>query len=436
LISGGEILVRDLVACEEAELTTGPFGTQLKAGEYVEDGIPMINVRNVGFGEVRATNLEHLSEVTAQRLARHRLEAGDIVFGRKGAVERHAFISEDQVGWVQGSDCLRLRLRSPRFVPRFVSYFLLTEHHKQWMKNHCSGGATMASLNQDILGRIELPSVPLPAQRKIAAILSAYDDLIENNNRRIELLEEIAQRIYREWFVDFRYPGHESVPLVDSEVGTIPHGWEATTAAAFSEITIGGDWGVDNPDGDGWVHVACLRGVDLPLLRGGDSSSVRARWVKDSSLIKRRVTPSDVIVEGSGECGRALAIDEELERFLGCPIIYSNFCKRLRCRTSAQARYVARQFNAMVENGDMAQFRTGTTIPNLNFRALVESRLLVRPPEEILSEFERLTIPMERMALNGTNRNLRAARDLLLPRLISGEIDVTDLNIAVAEAAA
>ena len=80
------------------------------------------------------------------------------------------------------------------------------------------------------------PLPPLPTQRKIAAILSAYDDLIENNNRRIKLLEEMAQRIYREWFVDFRYPGHEDVPLVDSELGPIPKGWNVQPLSDAAQI--------------------------------------------------------------------------------------------------------------------------------------------------------------------------------------------------------
>src|SRR5690349_2641413 len=103
--------IRELVLAGEAELTTGPFGTQLKAGEYVAAGVPLINVRNLGYGGIRVGDLEFLSDETAIRLGRHRLESGDIVFGRKGAVERHVFIAKEQVGWIQGSDCLRLRLR-------------------------------------------------------------------------------------------------------------------------------------------------------------------------------------------------------------------------------------------------------------------------------------------------------------------------------------
>jgi type I restriction enzyme, S subunit len=115
----------------EIELTTGPFGTQLKAAEYVAYGVPVINVRNIGFGNIRDEKLEFLSEVTVQRLSRHLLRSGDIVFGRKGAVERHVFIRSGHGGWFQGSDCLRLRVQTERIVPRFLSYCFLTPDHQQ-----------------------------------------------------------------------------------------------------------------------------------------------------------------------------------------------------------------------------------------------------------------------------------------------------------------
>ena len=104
------ITVRELIERGEADIQTGPFGTQLKASEYVESGTPVINVRNVGFGNMRNADLEFITEAKAEELKAHQLQKGDIVFGRKGAVERHALIANEQHGWVQGSDCLRLRL--------------------------------------------------------------------------------------------------------------------------------------------------------------------------------------------------------------------------------------------------------------------------------------------------------------------------------------
>ena len=222
------IPVSELVASGEAELKTGPFGTQLKASEYTEHGTPVINVRNIGFGSIKLDKLEFISPATRKRLSSHLLRRGDIVFGRKGAVERHVFIRQEQEGWFQGSDCLRLRFASHRIEPLFASYYFLTPDHQRWMMNQCSHGATMASLNQGILERIELPHPPLPIQQRIAGILSAYDELIENSHRRIKILESMARALYREWFVHFRFPGHENHPRVASPLGEIPQGWQIT----------------------------------------------------------------------------------------------------------------------------------------------------------------------------------------------------------------
>src|SRR5260221_4907568 len=141
--------VQDLLVKGEAELKTGPFGTQLHASDYVKEGTPVINVRNIGLGNIKVDKLEFISENTVQRLSSHLVEQGDIVFGRKGAVERHAFIQQQYSRWFQGSDCLRLRLKSPSIDPKFISFCLLTESHKRWMANQCSHGSTMASLNQE-----------------------------------------------------------------------------------------------------------------------------------------------------------------------------------------------------------------------------------------------------------------------------------------------
>ncbi len=152
--------VGDLVDAGLAEIRTGPFGTQLRASDYVPVGRPVLNVRNVGFGEVRSEKLEFVDEATAKRLSGHILQAGDIVFGRKGAVERHAFIQEPFVGALQGSDCIRLRIFPAAPIrPAFATFALRTAEHQSWMQRFCSHGATMASLNQDILRQIVLPDL-------------------------------------------------------------------------------------------------------------------------------------------------------------------------------------------------------------------------------------------------------------------------------------
>lgn len=145
----------------EAELQTGPFGTQLRASDYAQEGIPVINVRNIGYGAIRPNTFEYLAPDQAQKHARHMLAEGDIVFGRKGAVDRHVLVGQGEVGWIQGSDCIRLRLATSRIATRLLSFAFREATHKAWMLRHCSGAATMASLNQDVLRRIPV-LVPPP----------------------------------------------------------------------------------------------------------------------------------------------------------------------------------------------------------------------------------------------------------------------------------
>jgi len=180
--------IKALIESGFATLQTGPFGTQLKAAEYVEDGTPVINVRNIGDGRLRPEKLEYLADSKVVELHRHTLKAADIVFGRKGAVERHLLVSEDESGWVQGSDCIRLRLVGSPVSTQYLSISFREVSHQRWMMNQCSGGATMASLNQDILGRI--PVLVPPNEISIAFDKFSRNTIAEATNlhRRNETL--------------------------------------------------------------------------------------------------------------------------------------------------------------------------------------------------------------------------------------------------------
>ena len=164
-----------------AQLKTGPFGTQFKASEYVPEGIPVINVKNIGYGNIYYDGIEHITESTCQRLFEHILKKGDIVFGRKGSVDRHCYITENEDGWFQGSDCLRVRITDETVVPKFVSYYLLCGHVLRGI-NHAAVGSTMPSLNMDIISDIKIILPSYAEQCKIAKILSFIDSKIKVNN--------------------------------------------------------------------------------------------------------------------------------------------------------------------------------------------------------------------------------------------------------------
>ncbi len=190
------IRLGELVKAGDAVIKTGPFGTQLKASEYVERGTPVLNVKNLGYASVVRTKLDYIGPDTLKRLDAHILRSGDIVFGRKGAVDRHAFISAAEDGWMQGSDCIRLRILSDRLNARYFSYYFLTTSHRSFMISMCSHGTTMASLNQKILEQIEIPVPQRIVQDRIVGMLSALDDKIELNQRINENLERQATALF------------------------------------------------------------------------------------------------------------------------------------------------------------------------------------------------------------------------------------------------
>jgi SWI2/SNF2 ATPase/Type I restriction modification DNA specificity domain len=277
MTSWDTITIGDLIDNGEASLQTGPFGTQLKASEYVESGIPIINVKNIGYDSVRAGDLDFVAEKTADRLRAHRLETGDIVFGRKGAADRHVFIRPACDGWLQGSDCMRLRLKTTRVMARFLSYYFCTSEHKYWMEAVCAFGATMSTLNQGIVRRISLRVPDAEFQNKIAGILSAYDELIENNKQRLALLERMAEEIYLDWFVRFRFPGHEKVKLRKG----VPDGWSVKTFREIVEHYIGGGWGEDDQS------TSFCDGAYRNFLHTGTVTDADAAQPKDSEEMRK-----------------------------------------------------------------------------------------------------------------------------------------------------
>lgn len=412
------ISVGSLVQAREASLQTGPFGTQLSASEYVPEGTPVINVRNVGFGDVRADDLEYVSEGKAEQLHHHVLRVDDIVFGRKGAVERHALIGLAQDGWIQGSDCLRLRLQSPRFNVRFVSFYLRTKGHQDWMQALCSFGSTMSSLNQDIVNRIELPCPPRPVQDRIAAVLAAYDDLIANNQHRIALLESMAEEIYREWFVRMRFPGAKSA-VFDKGV---PTHWTYEPILGAFKFYGGATPAKDNPrfwsDGEvHWYTPTDITAASSPYLEES------ADKCTDEGLqnCSANLFPAYSIMMTSratiGAIGINCAPASTNQGFITCipnpryPLTYLYHWLKL----------AKPHFEMLSGGATFAELTKGT------FKRI---RILT-PPETLVAAYEQQARPMfdQVESLTKANRRLRATRDALLPRLISGKLRVDSLDI-------
>lgn len=217
-----------------AELKTGPFGTQLHANEYVAEGIPVINVRNIGYGEIIDNDLDMVSRETLSRLSEHTLKENDIVFGRKGSIDRHAFIDNRYDGWMQGSDCIRVRIHDNEINPKYVSHYLKLDSVKKQLINGAVG-STMPSMNTDILKSIVISAPSKEKQDAIEAVFSSIEQKIGINTSICSDLESMAKLLYDYWFVQFDFPDENGRPYKSSGgkmvwneklKREIPEGWE------------------------------------------------------------------------------------------------------------------------------------------------------------------------------------------------------------------
>lgn len=421
------IRLEKLFKTKKAHSKTGPFGTQFKASEYVEEGIPMLNVKNIGFGDIRMAGLEFLSIQKVQELNKHILKENDIVFGRKGAVERHSLISKNESGWVQGSDCIRLRFLTGDYDPTFISYFFRTEQHKKWMINLGSFGATMTSLNQEIISKIEIPDIPFDTQQKIASTLSAYDDLIENNKQRIQLLEEMAEELYKEWFVRLRFPGwqeakyfKEGVEVERGTEGALPEGWEKVKISAFGKI-ITGKTPSKKDETNFYGDIPFIKTPDLEqgifLIQTNETLSL-----KGANSQKRHYIPKNsIVVSCIGTVGK-----------LGITSQRSQTNQQINSIIPSKKEFLEfLYFKILTLKPTIESFAaTGATMANLS-KTKFENLKVIKPDFTIIEKYHiaNSKIFKQIYLLLQKNLLLQETRDLLLPRLMSGKLDVTKLGV-------
>ncbi len=412
------MIIGDLVDDGYAEIRTGPFGTQLRASEYVKRGRPVLNVRNVGFGDVRGDKLEYVDEATAARLSGHVLREGDIVFGRKGAVERHAFIGSAYEGALQGSDCIRLRLAAESPVrAAFLTFALRTREHQAWMQSFCSHGATMASLNQDILRQVPLPDLDRAQQDLAITILQTADDLIEKNRRRVEVLEDMARAIYREWFVHFRYPGHGNATFVDSSLGRVPDGW--TVMAACDALWINPRMKLGRSEHP-FITMGDLSERSLICLPSESKPGTSGAKFQNGDTLFARITPC---LE-NGKTGYVQCLSDGQVGRGSTELIV------LRGRTVGAA------FTYCLARSEQFRRHAIQSMSGASGRQRVRDECfgaywLAVPPRSLADRFEDAARPLFRAAHALTLQavQLGSLRDLLLPKLVSGQIDVSSLDL-------
>jgi len=356
----------------------------------------------------------------------YKVPAPGVIIGRKGSLggvyfSGTDFWPHDTTLWIKdfhGND------------PKFVFYWLQTLG-----LGHYDVGAANPTLNRNHLHLLPTKIPSLPTQLKIAAVLTDYDDLIENNTHRIKLLEEMAQRVYREWFVDFRYPGDEGVPLVDSELGLIPEGWKTGTMGEVLEALESGSrpkGGID-PFERGVPSVGAENVLGLGRYDFGREKFVSTSFFEQ--LRKGRVVSGDVVLYKDGAYIGRVSLFRDGFPHDECAVNEHVFILRTNGRLSQSMMYFW-----LADSGNRDRVRSlnaNSAQPGINQEKL-RSLTLVMPPPGLVQHFTERVEPMLAMLFNLARSSLvlKNARDFLLPRLVSGAVDISDLSIALPEVAA
>ena len=317
----------------------------------------------------------------------------------------------------------------------YVKYYI--DYIKNKMQS-VSGCACQDNLSLDKIDYFDINIPDVKIQNKIAKILSNYDDLIENNNRRIKILEEMAQKIYKEWFVDFKFPGHETATFKDSPLGKIPKDWNYKPIGNLLEHQIGGGWGEAKINNKYTEKAFVIRGTDIPNARLGNIQDCPLRYHTPSNIKTRLLKVNDIVFEVSGgskgqPVGRTLFLNKNLFNQFKENVICASFCKLLRVDSEQIIpEYVYLHLLNIYDNGEIEKYQTQSTgIINFKFTFFIENEKILIPTQDIINKFKNVIVPIynEIFLLGNKNQILKQTRDILLPRLISGEINVENMEI-------
>lgn len=399
-------------------------------------GIKVINVRD--FKDHSIATFDSLDEVDPTGIIKPEdlLHKNDIIFvrsnGNRELIGRSLFIFEVKEQVTHSAFTIKLRFKSEKALPRFYAYLFRSSLIRQTLSAH-GNGTNISNLNQRILSNLQVPLPALSIQEKIVEILSAYDDLIENNTRRIKVLEEMARNLYHEWFVKFRFPGYEQVKMVDSELGLIPEDWEIKQLSDVCvRITDGSHWSPKSvEDGYPMASVKDMHTWGLNL------ESCRKISQEDyDKLVRNGCKPlkNDILIakDGNTYLKHMFVIEEEvnLVTLSSIAIVRPNINKILPY--ILVFHLLEPEVKSRLKN-----YVSGAAIPRIILKDFARFPIVL-PPIDIQQKFFNLTEAMIKNChcLIDKNQNLRQTRDLLLPKLISGEIDVEKLDIETEQIAA
>ena len=394
---------------------------------------PVIDIDKITVGRKYVSNKD---SITYNGQSGSKFEDGDTLMARITPCLENGKIAKARIdGKGLGStELFVFRGKDGETDSDFVYYLFKQKHIRELAANSMTGASGRQRADMSFIKKtiIDLPS--LQTQKRIASILSSYDDLIENNNERINLLVNYADNLYKEWFVRFRFPGHEDIDMASSKMGRIPSTFTLKPMKDIFEFFIGGGWGNDNPSEDFPIEACVIRGADFPGIWTYDVSSCPIRYHKTSNYNSRQLEDGDIIMEISGgtaeqPVGRTVLVTQDmLERFKDGKVICASFCKLIRLNKKMISPYYFYYWmHYLYDTRIIDRFQLQSTgIINFKFESFLRKGLVMLPPKPLMDLFENQIRPAfkEMNILAKQNELLAQERDVLLPRLMSGKLDV------------
>jgi type I restriction enzyme, S subunit len=396
-------------------------GFAFKSRDWKDGGIPVIKIANVKDGFVNLDGCSFVDESVARGASAFELKPGDILISMTGYIGEVARV-RNEGRMLLNQRVGKFNIKNPAALDGdFLFYCLRDPELKAKFVAHAYGAA-QPNISPTLIEQQDISLPPVPIQRRIAGILSAYDDLIENSQRRIKILESMARALYREWFVHFRFPGYESVPRVPSSLGEIPEGWEvAPLANLCSRIESGGtpkrsradywdsgdiDWYKTGELWDGFLFDSQEKITEI-----GQREST-ARLFEAGTIL--------MAIYGSPTVGR-----------MGILTRWAS-CNQAALGLMADKSRISQIFLFFVLLGFRDHFNgiaQGAAQQNIS-KEKVASAMAIVPRRHLILEFEAISEPVFEQIhqLQRRVQNLRRTRDLLLPRLLSGQIALDELK--------
>ena len=393
----------------------GPFGSNLTTRDYVDSGVPVIRGSNMNGGRyLGTTGLVFVSEAKVRKdLSSNVAREKDLIFTQRGTLGQVVMIPKTGLFplYVVSQSQMKLTVDESKADRRFIYYYFSSPTGVGRITNLASSSG-VPHINLTVLRNFELPVPPLRTQHHIADILSAYDDLIENNRRRIALLEQAARELYREWFVRLRFPGHENTRIVDGQ----PEGWERKKIADVCLTTGGGTPSTRRAeywDGDiTWIVPTDVTNNDCLVLLDS-ARKISDKGLRESSA--RMVPAETILMTSRASVGFFAMMDREFCTNQG-------FINVVPHDEKIRLYLLFNLINRVPEIRSNAQ---GTTYPEISKGRFREMDVVI-PKRAIAAEFSRKASEFidQVRCLKRSTSVLTQARDILLPRLMSGKVAV------------